>query len=203
MHPATRDWLDGLRESVTEARRSTAPAPGDDPAAAAAERMILAAHLATWIDATPDLLAARRAWAGDTPGADPDAAVVLTTSPSGIALAEELLARDEPLARDLRPRLCCTTESEYRRWCMRHPDAGHLLHVNHWNWVKTSVPQRRDAEFARHPLGPGERYWLHRTGTAGAGAADGRAAHLWRFTGRHAALLEAFVTEHGVTPPPA
>jgi hypothetical protein len=203
MHPVTHAWLEGLRETVAESRRTAAPEDTIDPAAAAAERMILAAHLATWIDDTPGLLAARRAWAGRTPDADAEAAVVLTTSPRGVALAEEFLARGDPLTRDLRPRVCCATESEYRRWCMRHPDAGHLLHVNHWSWIKTSVPRQRDAEFARHPLHAGEHYWLHRTGTAGAGAADGRTAHLWKFTGRHAALLEAFVAERSAAPPRA
>lgn len=203
MNAATRAWLDGLREHVAEARSAAPPASGADPAAAAAERLILAAHLATWIDTTPDLLADRRSWAATTPGADPDAALVLTTSPAGVAVAEEVLGRDEPLAGDLRRRICCTTEPEYRRWCMRHPDAGQLLHMNHWSWIKTSLPPQRAAEFARHPLGAGERYWLHRTGTAGAGAADGRAAHLWKFTGHHAVLLEAFVVERGVAPPRA
>ena len=192
MQPATHVWLDGLRAAVSES-------PAQDAAggaAAAAERMILAAHLATWIDTWPHLAAARRAFAiaGD-PGADPDAAIVLTTSPAGLAVAEELLARDEPLARDLRRRVVCATEGGYRRWCMRHPDHQHLLHVNHWTWIKTRVPPQRDGEFTRHPLAAGECYWLHRTGTAGAGAADGRAAHLWKFTGSLAVLLEPFVVE--------
>lgn len=202
MKSATHTWLEGLRESATAGRGEPHGSRGVD-AAGAAERMILAAHLATWLDSSPDLLAARRVWARGVPGADAECALVLTTSPVGIALADEILSRDEPLARELRPRVCCVTEAEYRRWCMRHPDAGHLLHVNHWSWIKTGVPPQRDAEFARHPLRPGERYWLHRTGTAGAGAADGRAAHLWKFTGRHAALLEAFVVERGAAPPRA
>ena len=102
-------------------------------------------------------------------------------------------------------RIVPVTELEYRLWCIRHPDDDHRHHVNHWNWIKTRVPAQRHAEFARHPLGPGEAYWLHRVGTAGAGAADRRDCHLWRWNGRHAALLQAFVREGGVShfAPPA
>lgn len=192
MQPATRAWLEGLRAAVAEPR----PPLQASGASAAAERMILAAHLATWIDASPHLSAARRAFAAAVdPEADPDAAIVVTTSPVGIAVVEELLASDEPLARDLRRRVVCATEGGYRSWCMRHPDERHRLHINHWSWIKTRVPRQRDAEFARHPLAAGEVYWLHRTGTAGAGAADGRATHLWKFTGSLAVLLEPFVVE--------
>ncbi|MFM9058683.1 MAG: hypothetical protein ACKOSQ_06140 [Planctomycetaceae bacterium] len=155
-----------------------------------------AADLATWIDAAPALLEARRAFAlaaGDTTDADP--AIVITTAPAGVAVAEEILGRDDPLAREVRSRAACVTEREYRAWCMRHPDHEYRLHVIHWSWLKTRVPPQRDAEFARHPLRDGERYWLHRTGTEGAGVADRWATHLWKFDGRHAALLEAFVTE--------
>ena len=53
-------------------------------------------------------------------------------------------------------------------------------------------------EFARHPLSPGESYWLHRTGLVGAGPLDRRDCHLWKWNGRHAALLEGFVTERAV-----
>ena len=60
MQPVTNAWLVGLREAAAEMRRTATAATPDDPAAIAAERAILAAHLATWIDATPDLLAARR-----------------------------------------------------------------------------------------------------------------------------------------------
>lgn len=202
IHPMTsetRAWLDGLRGSVAAACSGDTSAAADDPAAAAAERMILAAHMATWIDAVPALAAARRGFAGATPGADPEPAIVITTSTAGIEVAAELLARDEPLARELRPRTALVTERDYRAWCMRHPDDGHLRHVNHWSWIKTRVPRQRDAEFARHPLVPGERFWLHRTGTAGAGGMDGRATHLWKFTGRHAVLLTPFVVESPVT----
>jgi hypothetical protein len=60
------------------------------------------------------------------------------------------------------------------------------------------LPRRRWAAFARHPLETGEAYWLHRTGTSGAGAADGRSCDLWRFDGHHATLLQACIVERGV-----
>lgn len=202
MTPATRGWLEGLRDSAMAARRGVPVPQAGDPAAMAAERLILAAHAAIWLDTAPDLLDCRRAWARAAgPGADPEAALVITTSPAGIAVTDEILGRDHPIAREVRPRAVCVTESEYRRWCMRHPDEHHARHVNHWSWIKTRVPRQREAEFARHPLGPGACYWLHRTGTSGAGAADGRSAHLWKFDGRHATLLEAFVVEDRLTPP--
>ena len=201
MHPATRDWLEGLRAAAV-ATRPPAPTSGpDDAAALAAERMIHAADIAAWIDAAHGMLEARRALAVAVGGTtDADAALVITTSPAGLAVAEEILRRDEPIARDVRPRAACVTELEYRAWCMRHPDHDHRLHVVHWSWLKTRVPPQRDDEFARHPLRAGERYWLHRTGTEGAGAADRWATHLWKFDGRHAFLLEASVRERHVDP---
>ena len=193
MHPATLTWLDGLRESLAAARRD--PPPAADPAAAAAERMILAAHFATWLDELPALDDARRDFAATVPAADPHPAIVVTTSPVGIEVLERILAGPTPLAAHARPRVAAATEKQYRAWCMRHPDDRHLLHVNHWSWVKTRVPGQRDAEFAAHPRREGEAYWLHRVGTAGAGRLDGRVAHLWKFTGRHAVLLAPFVAE--------
>lgn len=201
MKPDTKSWLAGLRESAAALRR-TGTAPPVEPAAAAAEGAILAAHLSSWLDCIPGLLESRRAHAlALGTRADPEAAIVITTSPIGITTAEELLGRDEPTNREMADRIAWVTEREYRGWCMRHPDDEHLLHVNHWTWVKTRVPSQRDAEFARHPLRAGERYWLHRVGTAGAGGLDRRATHLWRFDGTRAALLEPFVTEARVAPP--
>lgn len=198
MTPATRAWLDGLHASIAD-RRVRPPAD----AAHAAERAILAAHFAAWLDASPGLDDSRADWARATSGADPDPAIVITTSPAGITVVEQILARDEPLAARVRPRAAVATEKEYRAWCMRHPDDAHLLHVNHWSWIKTQVPQQRHAEFAPHRLGAGEAFWIHRTGTAGAGVADGRTASLWRFTGSHAALLEPRLKEGRVPPPGA
>ena len=89
------------------------------------------------------------------------------------AFALECDVRDaaaiEALARD---RVEAVTELEYRLWCIRSPDDGFIRHVNLWNWIKTSVPTQRHAEFAASPLGPGECYWLHREGCAGAAALE-------------------------------
>lgn len=196
MQPETRAWLDGLRASLVDRPSTTSPAIAPDAAAALAERMILAAHLARWLDESPAWRHARHDFARSVgPGFDPDPALVLTTSPQGIEAAEDMLAGDSPFAGDLRGRVACATERDYRAWCMRHPDADHRLHVNHWSWIKTRLPPQRERELGAHPLRDGERYWLHRTGTVGAGSADGRAAHLWRFDGRHASLVRAFVDE--------
>lgn len=197
MLAATREWLDGLREFAA-ARRVEKPLALAIPAAQqAAERMILAAQLSTWLAESEVILAARREWLSDGAG-DPDPAVVITTSPAGIAVAEEQFAGGSLPARAIEGRAVAVTELEYRLWCIRESDEGHARHVNIWNWIKTEVPLQRHAEFARHPLGAGEAYWLHRAGIAGAGGADRRDCHLWKWNGRHATLLEAFVTERGV-----
>lgn len=200
MQPDTHAWLDGLRASLRD--RCGLVQDDADPATTAAERSILGAHLARWLDGVPTLLRERSAWAPTRgPDVDPDPAIVLTTSASGIDLAATLVGVDSPVAAQLRLRLVCATEREYRAWCMGHPDGRHRWHVNHWSWIKTRVPSRRDREFSRHPLGPGERYWLHRVGTVGSGPRDGRTTHLWKFDGRHAVLLEADVDEARVVPP--
>ena len=109
-------------------------------------------------------------------------------------MVDEALARDEPLRASLREQIVAVTEREYRDWAHAHPDPDHQFHVNHWNWVKTSVPAARDGEFAAHPLAAGESYWLHRTGTTGCGA-ERRMCHLWKWNGTVATLLQPFVTE--------
>jgi len=195
----TREWCAGLAGFAAERRAAEPPRHPDSPSVAAAERSILAAHLVAWLDDWTAIMSARSAWARGTPAADPDAGMVLTTSAVGIAVAEGLLAGGHPVATAEAWRIVPVTELEYRLWCIRHPDDDHRHHMNHWSWIKTRVPLRRHAEFARHPLGPGAAYWLHRVGTAGAGAADRRDCHLWRWNGRHAALLEAFVREGGVS----
>jgi hypothetical protein len=192
----TRDWLHGLCDFVAD-HRNRKPLSEPDPAAArAAERMILAAHLATVLAGWEQVEVARRA---TPPHSDPDPAVVITTSAVGIAIAEEQFGSGSLPARALADRAVAVTELEYRLWCIRHPDDGHQWHVNLWNWLKTSVPRERHAEFALHPLRPDEAYWLHRAGIAGAGTADRRDCHLWKWNGRHASLLEAFVAERGVS----
>ncbi|MFM8414067.1 MAG: hypothetical protein ACKOCX_05015 [Planctomycetota bacterium] len=199
MLPATHDWLDGLRAFAAAHRVEKPLTATGSPAQQAAERMILAAQLSTWLDGSEAMLNARAARLPSEAGADPDPAIVITTSPVGIAVAEEQLARGSLPARALAGRATAVTELEYRLWCIRHPDDGHARHINIWNWIKTSVPRQRDAEFARHPLAEGEAYWLHRAGIAGAATADRRDCHLWKWNGRQASLLEAFVAERGVS----
>jgi hypothetical protein len=196
----TRAWLDGLRDfAATQRERKplvdvTRPTPLQ-----AAERMIIAADLATRLPAIDGLRAERAAWVRrSSTDADLDPAIAITTSAVGIAAVAELLASPTHGLDRLAARAVAVTELEYRLWCIRHPDEGHRLHVNLWSWVKTRVPEQRWAEFARHPLGAGETYWLHRAGVAGAGLADCRHCHLWRWNGRHASLLEPFVQERSV-----
>lgn len=197
MQSVTRTWFDGLRER--EAAQRSATRVERPPAAIAAERMILSAQLSLWLTGFDDVLAARRAWLDESlPEGDPDPAIVVTTSPTGIAMADELAHSGSLPARNLSSGLVAVTERTYRLWCIAHPDPAHLHHVNVWNWIKTEVPEQRHAEFARHPLRPGESYWLHRAGIAGAGSADCRDCHLWKWTGRQAVLLEAFITERSV-----
>lgn len=201
MHDGTRDWLDGLREfaAALRAARTTPPIQPEEEtrAATAAERMIIGADLATRLSEVDRLLEARRAWirSAGRIDADPNPALVVTTSAAGEAALAEWLDAGNPWTPVLTPRLAAVSELEYRLWCIRHPDDDSRLHVNLWSWVKTRVPRQRWPEFARHPLGPDEVYWLHRTGIRGCGAFDGRQASLWKFDGRHAVLLQAIVAE--------
>ena len=194
----SREWLAGLRDHVEETRRTAVPAgpAGREPpapAGLAAERMILAASLVVWLENEwPAVLSTRLE--ALPPGADSDPAIVITTSPVGVAADAETLARDEPLMMSLRGRVVAVTEREYRAWTKPHPDPDHLFHVNHWSWLKTAVPEARRQEFARHPLAPGEVFWLHRTGTAGCGG-ERRFCHLWKWNGRNASLIEPFIDE--------
>jgi hypothetical protein len=200
----TRDWLAGLRGFVAEHRQHHPLPEGEAPTPAwAAERAILASHLATRLAEIDMLLARRRERNATAEGRpDPDPALVLSTSPPGITACSTLLDPAGGPFADLRRRFAPVTELEYRLWCIRAPDEGRLRHVNLWSWVKTRVPQQRHAEFSRHRLGSGEAYWLHRTGIVGAGAADTHACHLWKFDGRQASLLEPFIHE-GVAGPGA
>jgi hypothetical protein len=203
MHPDTRSWLDGLREFAASRRLEQPPAVAAAPPSAgeqAAERMILSTQLSTWLSGFEDVLAARRAWLAEAdPDGDPDPAIVITTSAGGVAVAEQLGLAGSLPTRSLASALAAVTELEYRLWCIRRPDEHGRLHVNVWNWIKMRVPRQRQREFSRHPLAPGEVYWLHRAGIAGAGSADRRDCHLWKWNGRHATLLEAFVSERGVS----
>lgn len=200
MQDETREWLAGLGALATASRRSRAAAPSEPVAVVTAERAILAASLTAWFDQWATFVAARRRMAVSRfPGFDPDPVLVITTSPTGIGVVERMLGGGHPVAAAEAARIAAVTELEYRTWCMRRADAGHRWHVNHWDWLKTRVPRQREAEFARHPLHAGEAYWLQRTGTSGAGDCDRRDCHLWKWDGRHAALLQAFVTEAGVS----
>lgn len=195
MRHDTQDWLAGLCDFATDHRLTRPPAVAEQPVAArTAERSILAAHLVSWLDGFATWTRARRIFAAGT-DADPESAVVLTTSPVGIEVADSLCAVAGTPAALFQPRLACVTELEYRLWCIRHPDDSFRHHVNHWSWLKKNVPQQREPEFARHPLAEGETYWLHRTGTAGTGEADRRDCHLWSWNGRQPALQEAFIRE--------
>ncbi len=197
----THAWLEGLRAFAATHREQKPVAAVDvSPAAYGAERAILAADLTTRLATLGDLLVARATAArGDGQRADGDPAVVVTTSPVGIAVVADLLTSPTHGLQPLATVTAAVTELEYRLWCIRHPDDGSRLHLNLWSWVKTSVPEQRWHEFARHPLAAGEAYWLHRTGVSGAGSADARHCHLWKWNGRHAALLQAFVREHSVS----
>ena len=200
MNRESRIWLDGLKDFAA-ARRREKPLEdvAQEPSERAAERMILQAQLSAWLAGFDYVLRARQAWlqesglAGDT-----DPAVVATTSGVGIEVVEELAQSGSLPARAIDRRIAAVTELEYRLWCIQTPDNHYALHGNVWNWIKVRVPAQRHLEFARHPLGPGECYWLHRAGIAGAGAADRRDCHLWKWNGLHASLLEAFVVEQGV-----
>ena len=198
MRPVTREWLAGLRQRVAASRRGPGPAgPAgvslQAAAAVAAERMILGAHLGLWIDNDLlPLLEERRASCG--PEADAFPAIVITTSPVGINVVDETFARDEPLRASAREQIVAVTEREYRDWTKANPDPNHLLHLNHWSWVKTSVPAARHGEFTAHPLAAGEAFWLHRTGTTGC-RAERRFCHLWKWNGTAATLLQPFVAE--------
>lgn len=183
MTPSARAWHSGLLAFSDDFRRAQplATVSSSSPAQAA-ERAILAAHLTSWIE-------------GDSAGLPDSHAIAFTTSDLGILLTAETLARHEPLRAALRSRLVAVREIEYRLWTKDHADPSHALHVNHWSWIKAPVPRQRWHEFRRHPLQEGEDYWLHRTGTTGPGAAESRQAHLWKWTGHHAVLLEPFVRE--------
>lgn len=198
MLPLTRLWSDGLRRFAAGRRRGAGLAASHAGPARAAEQTILSGWLARWVATLPDIMAARRRQLVEIPPpspADPDAAIVLTTSTVGLSVAGELFATCRLDGEAIADRIVAVTELEYRLWCIRNPDGSHLLHVNAWNWIKTGVPRRRHGEFARHPLADGEDYWLHRTGVAGAGAADRRDCDLWKWDGGVATLLEGRVVE--------
>ena len=179
MTPTAAHWLEGFREFVTAYRRDR-PVRASGTSEQHAERSILADHLVTWLDDGAARLPATHA-------------IAITTS--DIDIAEDILASHPSLATSLRSRIVVVREIEYRLWTKDHPDCKREIHVNHWSWVKAPVPPQRHAEFRAWPLRPGEAYWLHRTGTSGPGAVESRSAHLWKWNGSHAVLLEPFIRE--------
>ena len=181
MNPSAAASLDGLREFATAYRADKPLAVSAGPEADA-QRAILAAHLATWID-------------GEAARLPSSHAIAITTSDLGIPVVNDVFASDEPLSASLRSRVVAVREIEYRLWTKDNPDPEHALHVNHWSWIKAPVPRQRWHEFNAFPLREGEAYWLHRTGTSGPGATAVRHAHLWKWTGSHAALLRPFIQE--------
>ncbi len=197
MTPESEAWLEGLRADAVAARLGGRD-EGRPAVEIAAERALLAAHLVVWFDTElPGLLAERKAEAVAGSHridheADPEPAIVLTTTVAGCAAAADLLDRDDPLMRQMRERCVCVTELEYRRFCMRHPDEDYRLHIAHWSWMKTRVPPQWWPKLAQWPINAGESYWLHRTGTAGAGR-ERRSSHLWKWNGTTAAILKPFV----------
>jgi len=204
MSPETEAWLAGIREFIATRRRAHPMRPSGAPGAAAeAERSLLREHLGRRLATLDAVLQSRRVSARG--GIDPDPVVVVTTSLAGLAAAADLLAGDVNAAVDPR-RIVPLTELEYRLWCVRSPDERFARHLAVWSWIKTRVPSARNREFVRHPLAAGEDYWLHRSGIAGAGGADGRDCQLWKWDGHHVTLLEPHVHERAGgplgTPPP-
>jgi len=193
MTPDARDWTDGLRRFSEEHRAPRhvrrVPVPSGnhanpDPAAdvaSAAQGEILAACLSTWRSTV--LAAAFES--------HPDVAVVLTTSPPGMAAADAYAASLAPADA---ARFVAVTEKAYRGWCMRAPDEAHRLHVILWSWIKAPLPAARHAEFARWPIGPSEAYWLHRRG-GGDHAGTWYATDLYRWDGSQATLLARDLVE--------
>lgn len=181
MDPTAARWLDGLRAFLAEYRAGRPINTATNPEQLG-QKPILGTHLSMWID-------------GEAAAIPATHAIVLTTSDVGITVAEDALARNEPLIAGLRPRMIAVREIEYRLWTKGSSDPDRAVHVNHWSWIKAPVPPQRHHEFQAWPLEPGEAYWLHRTGTSGPGTAESRYAHLWKWTGSHAVLLKPFIRE--------
>jgi len=192
MDPRTRQWADDLARFVAD-HRAARPARAVPMVAAeaAAHDEILAGHLRRFLDRDLAVLRRHRAALAERTGVDPDPVVVVMTNPWGLPATSRALLAVPPGS------VIAVTELEFRYFSRRRPDEGHRHHVNHWSWIKTRVPPERHGAFARFPLADGEAYWLHRTGTTGTGR-ERRFCHLWKWNGRHAALLEANVIERGV-----
>lgn len=196
MTPATEQWRDGLiafleRDRQKPRHRSV----GDpEPAVSAEAERIVAASVGQWLaQGLAHHLAARRARSAslseaEAAGFDADPAILLTTTPLGLPIAERLAAEDGR-------GIICLLEVEYRRWCREQPDADWRHHVVAWDWVKTGLPRVRQGDFPAHPLKAGEHYWLHRTGIAGVEAEEIRNSALLAFDGTQSRLLAASTVE--------
>ncbi|MCY3013867.1 MAG: hypothetical protein NT171_04070 [Planctomycetota bacterium] len=196
MRPAAGDWLDRLRRFSAEHRLSrpqrSEPVPAETGArhragitssapAHAAQTEILAAHAKSWGLPTLTQIAATC----------PDGAIVVTTSPPGLAAWSDLIASlPTPLAR----RVATATEIEYRGWCMRSPDESHRLHAVVWSWIKAPLPPQRRPDFARFPIADSADYWVLRYGHSGGGEGE-QSGDLFAWDGAVARLLATGITE--------
>ena len=160
----------------------TGHSPGALPSLeSAAQAQILAAHAAAWGIPAIDRLAA----------AFPDVAIVVTTSPPGLAAWSDRISR---LPAPIAERVATATEIEYRGWCMRSPDDSHRLHAVVWSWIKAPLPPQRRPEFASFPIAASADYWVlrygHTSATEGSHSAD-----LYSWDGAVATSLATGVTE--------
>ena len=155
---------------------STSSAP-----ALAAQAAILAAHAAAWGLPTLTQIAATL----------PDGAIVVTTSPPGLAAWSDLISR---LPTPLSQRVATATEIEYRGWCMRSPDESHRLHAVVWSWIKAPLPPQRRTDFATFPIAESADYWVLRYGHSGGGEGK-HSADLFAWDGAVARLLATGITE--------
>jgi hypothetical protein len=156
--------------------------PGAGPSlAASAQRSILAAHAEAWGIPTLSRLAAVL----------PEGAIVVTTSPPGLAAWSDLISR---LPAPIAERVATATEIEYRGWCMRSPDEAHRLHAMVWSWIKAPLPPQRRPDFAAFPIPASADYWVLRYGhtTADEG---GHSADLFSWDGAVATRLATGITE--------
>jgi hypothetical protein len=194
MTPETRRWRDGLLTFLEEDRRRPRHRSTPDPDQAVIDEVerLVAESVRQWAKKSlADQLVARHAWLNSpsgVAGGDPDPAILLTTTPLGLSVAEQTL-RDEPGG------IICLLEVEYRRFCRLQPDEQLRHHVTAWNWVKTNLPRVRQGDFPAYPLEPGEQYWLHRTGIAGIASEEVRNTALLAFEGTHSRLLAASTVE--------
>ncbi len=147
----------------------------------AAQAELLAAHAVAWGIPTLNRLAATF----------PDGAIVVTTSPPGLAPWSDLISR---LPAPVAERVATATEIEYRGWCMRSPDEAHELHAVIWSWIKAPLPPQRRPEFASFPIPASADYWVLRYGHAG-GVEGGHSADLFAWDGAMTTRLATGITE--------